>query len=142
MTNIRELTEADYPAIDQCIVDRVWERSNKKWAAMVDPQIVGDAVKNKHPHIHSVIVEETYLLVFAVAHLWFTAKFFIEEKLVLKLYDGPGKFSDVIQALEHTAKVTEASGILVGTSMAPNDKALVRLYEKEGFEFSQAGLYK
>lgn len=142
MINIREITVADYPVIDELVRQKLWERSKKKWTVIVDPLKVAAVVKNQNPNIHSVVVEETYILVFSMAHPWFSDQFFVEEKLVIKAFDGPGNFSDVTKALEHIARVSGAYGILTGTAMAPNDKALVRMYEKAGFEKSQVGLFK
>lgn len=142
MINIREITKADYPVIDELVRQRLWERANKKWTTAIDPSKVASVMKNQNPNIHSVVVEETYILVFSMAHPWFSDKFFVEEKLVIKAFDGPGNFSDVTKALEHIARVSGAYGILTGTAMAPNDVALTRMYEKAGFEQSQVGLFK
>lgn len=142
MTNIREVTEADFPAIDVLIHQRIWERANKKWTQFIDPAKVEDVLKNRHPTIHSVVVEETYLLVFSIVHMWFSNTFFVEEKLVIKPFKGTGKFSDVTKALEHIAKVSEASGILSGTLMAPHDKALARMYNRAGYDNINIGLLK
>jgi hypothetical protein len=142
MIHIRELTEADYPVIDELVRKRLWERSKKKWSATIDPSKVAAVMKNQNPNIHSVVVEETYILVFSMAHPWFSDKFFVEEKLVIKAFNGLGNFDDVTKALEHIARVSGAYGILTGTAMAPNDDALVRMYLKAGFEQSQVGLFK
>ena len=95
-----------------------------------------------NPNIHAVVVEDTYLLLFAVISPWFTNKTLIDEKLVFRLLDGPGKFSDVVKALEYIAKSTNTSGIMVGTALAPNDKVMVRMFQRAGFELSQSSLFK
>ena len=140
--NIRPLTKEDYPAIDAYIKKRPWERTNKKWTGLIDPTLIETTLKNMNPNIHAVIVENTYLVLFAVISPWFTNKTLIDEKLIFRLLDGPGKFSDVVKALEHIAKSTNASGIMVGTALAPNDKVMVRMFQRTGFELSQSSLFK
>ena len=143
MTNIREVDARDYAVIDAGIRARVWERSNKEWTKLIDPYMVRQVLINKHPDIHSIIVEETYLVSFALAKLWFTEEYFIEEKLVIRAYkDGKADFNSVIDALEHTARMTGAKGIITGTLMAPNNRAMSRLYQKRGFKIVQLGMLK
>jgi hypothetical protein len=140
--NIRPLTKEDYPFIDAYVKQRPWERTNKKWTGLIDPTLIETTLKNMNPNIHAVVVEDTYLLLFAVISPWFTNKTLIDEKLVFRLLDGPGKFSDVVKALEYIAKSTNTSGIMVGTALAPNDKVMVRMFQRAGFELSQSSLFK
>ena len=140
--NIRPLREDDYPFIDAYIKQRVWERANKKWVKLIDPVLLESTLKNTNPNIHVVIVKDTYLLAFSVISPWFTSKTLIDEKLIFRLLDGPGKFSDVIEALEYIAQTLYASGILVGTALAPKDEVLTRMFQHAGFEMNQMGLFK
>lgn len=140
--NIRPLTKEDYPAIDAYIKKRPWERTNKKWTGLIDPTLIETTLKNINPNIHAVIVENTYLVLFAVISPWFTNKTLIDEKLIFRLLDGPGKFSDVTAALDHIAASTNAAGIMVGTALAPSDKVMARMFQRAGFELSQSSLFK
>lgn len=140
--NIRPLTKEDYPFIDKYVKQRAWERTNKKWTSLIDPTLIETTLKNMNPNIHAVVVEDTYLLLFAVISPWFTNKTLIDEKLVFRFLDGPGKFSDVTAALEHIATSTNAAGIMVGTALAPSSKVMVRMYQRAGYELSQSGLFK
>lgn len=140
--NIRPLAEEDYPFIDQYIKQRPWERANKQWIKLIDPVLIEATLKNKNPNIHCVIVEDTYLVLFSVIRPWFTNKALIDEKLIFRLLNGPGKFSDAVAALEYIAKTTDAAGVMVGTALAPNDKVMVRMFQRAGFELSQSGLFK
>lgn len=142
MINIRPLTKEDYPHIEAYVKQRAWERADKKWIALIDSSRIEATLKNLNPNIHAVIVEDTYLLLFAVISPWFTSKTLIDEKLIFRLLDGPGKFSDVVKALEHIAESTNSAGIMVGTALAPKDNVMVRMFQKAGFELSQAGLFK
>ena len=140
--NIRPINEADYPQIDLYIEQRSWERAGKEWVKLINPALIKRVAMNKHPHIHTMIVEETYAVLFSVVKPWFTDSTLIEEKLIFKLFDGPGKFSDVIVALEHVAKTMGAVGILAGTALAPKDAVMVRILERQGFVVNHVGLFK
>jgi hypothetical protein len=142
MIQIRTINDTDKEAIDAYVNARVWERAEKKWVTTIDSELIRTACKNENPDIHSVIIEETYLLLFSIVKLWFSSEQFLEEKLLIKLLDGPGKFSDVTKAFDQMAQNLRIDHIVVGTAMAPNDKALVRMYMRNGFEQSATGLYK
>ena len=62
--------------------------------------------------------------------------------MIFRLYDGVGEFSDVISVLETLAQHENAAGIMVGTGLAPSDKAMSRMYQRVGFESSSSNLYK
>lgn len=140
--NIRPLRETDHAAIDAYIKQRPWERADKAWVALIDPTCIEATLKNMNPNIHCVIVKDTYLLLFSVVSPWFTNKRLIDEKLIFRLLDGPGKFTDVVDALEYIAKSMNASGIMAGTALAPSNKAMARMFQRAGFELSQTGLFK
>lgn len=139
---IRELVESDFPVVDAYIKQEIWKRAKKEWAQFVDPEKVEAVLKNTNQNIHAVIVDETYVLVFRVAHLWFTSNWFIEEMLVVRALPGKASFASVHRALDHICRVSGASGILAGTAMVPRDAAMVRLYKKGGFSVTQIGLFK
>lgn len=139
---IRPLTEADYPFIDEYIKQRPWERTSKKWVNLIDPDLIEKTLKNQNPKIDCVIVEDTYLVLFSVIRPWFTNKILIDEKLIFRLLDGPGKFTDVIEALEYIAQVMGASAVMAGTALAPKDEVLVRMFQRAGFESNHTGLFK
>jgi hypothetical protein len=142
MINIRFVEKCDYPAIEAYINDKVWTRADKLWTALIEPRLIERVLKGFNPCIHSIVVEETYLVLFATVRPWFTDQIIIDEKLIFRLHDGKGKFSDVIDALDAIAKEEDAAGIMVGTGLTPNDAAMSRLYKREGFEPSSSNLYK
>lgn len=142
MNNIRPLREEDYPFIDAYIKQRPWERANKEWVALIDPVLIESTLKNQNPNIHSVIVKDTYLVLFSVIKPWFTNKTLIDEKLIFRLLDGPGKFADVVEALEYIAHTMNAVGVMVGTALAPKDEVLVRMFQRAGFSTNYTGLFK
>ena len=142
MNTIRPLCEDDYPFIDNYIKQRPWERSNKKWVSLIDPVLIEATLKNQNPNIHAVIVKDTYLVLFSLGKPWFTKKALVDEKLIFRLLNGPGKFKDVVIALEYIAKTVGASGVMVGTGLVPKDAAMVRIYQHAGFEASSINLYK
>ena len=142
MSNIRPLRKEDYPFIDAYIEQRPWERAGKEWVSLIDPVLIESTLKNQNPSIHSVIVKDTYLLLFSVIKPWFTHKTLIDEKLIFRLLNGPGKFTDVVAALERIAHTMNASGVMVGTALAPKDEVLVRMFQRAGFSSSHAGLFK
>ena len=139
---IRPLTAADYPFIDEYIKQRPWERTSKKWVNLIEPDLIEKTLKNQNPKIDCVIVEDTYLVLFSVIRPWFTNKILIDEKLIFRLLDGPGKFTDVIEALEYIAQIIGASAVMVGTALAPKDEVLVRMFQRAGFESNHTGLFK
>lgn len=142
MINVRFVDEQDYSAIDDYIADEVWKRTHKAWAKLIKPKYIDRVLKGGNPNIHAVIVEETYLVLFSVIRPWFTDQTLLDEKLIFRLYDGVGEFSDVISVLETLAQHENAAGIMVGTGLAPSDKAMSRMYQRVGFESSSSNLYK
>jgi hypothetical protein len=142
MINIRFVGGQDEAAIDAYVADKVWGRADKLWTTLINPLHIGRVLKGFNPNIHAMVVEETYLVLFATVRPWFTDQIIIDEKLIFRLHDGKGKFSDVIDALDAIAKEENAAGIMVGTGLTPNDAAMSRLYKREGFEPSSSNLYK
>ena len=96
--NIRPLTKEDYPAIDAYIKKRPWERTNKKWAGLIDPTLIETTLKNMNPNIHAVIVENTYLVLFAVISPWFTNKTLIDEIIAKDgYYEGDPRVALIVE---------------------------------------------
>lgn len=82
----------------------------------------------------AVIVEETYLLIYAVGSPWYSDEYIdFYEMGVYRIARHCATFVSVTQAMEGIARQCGASRILVGTSLPENKRALVRLYERYGF---------
>lgn len=82
----------------------------------------------------SVIINETYLLCYLCHDTWWTHFKLFTEYSVMKIYNGPGTFKDVVDAIEHLARINNCKHIQVGTMFAPRDSSLCKIYENFGFE--------
>lgn len=142
MINIRFVAEQDYPDIDAYLADKVWGHADKLWTTLINPQYIERALKGFNPSIRALVIEETYLVLYALVRPWFTDQTIIDEKLIFRLRLGKGKFPDVIDTLNAIAKEENAAGVMVGTGLTHNDAAMSRLYQREGFEPSSSNLYK
>lgn len=81
---------------------------------------------------HAYIVNEQYLVVYAIGTPWYADDTFLEELLVLHLGNG-GSFKTVTDFLEAAAAQAGATLVISGTALASSDRALARLYAAQGF---------
>ena len=128
----RKIEERDFDSIRSAIRITVSEGS-KAWMNLIDLKEGTDRLFRGE--IPSFIVAETYLLVAAPAVPWYANDDtrVLSEHIVIKVYDGPGKFQDVVGALHALARYWDCRAICVGTALAPVDNALARLYARYGF---------
>lgn len=80
------------------------------------------------------VVAETYLVGYRLVNYKYGEGTYLEEYIVLKIHDGPGKFSDVIAFLRQEAVAWECKGILAATLLHFNNDKLVKAYERYGFK--------
>jgi len=141
---IRLIQIRDREPIRKAVYDTVARVGNQKqWFRTIDPEAVLRTIYSGEYYVY--IVEDTYLVMADCGSAWFADEGdkTLAEMLVLKVYpQGPGKFSDIPRALTALARAVGARAICVGTALAVNNRALARLYTREGFEASAVELYK
>lgn len=138
---LRVINPGDHEVIRSAISMAV-SSGSKEWLGLIDlEQGTNRLFRGEIP---SFIVAETYLLVAAPTTPWYAGDqtTVLAEHIVIKVYDGPGKFQDVIQALHAMARHWNCRGICVGTALAPIDNALARMYERHGFSKQAFELFK
>lgn len=139
--SIRGIHPGDEEVIRSAISMTV-KAGTKEWLRLIDLKRGTDRIiKGEVP---AFIVSETYLLVAAPAVPWYGADDtrVLAEHMVLKVYNGPGKFQDVIQAMHGLARHWNCRGICVGTALAPVNDALARMYQRHGFTKQAYELFK
>lgn len=136
MVNIRPITEQDRQAVQDTLV-RAYHKTNKPvirdtWEGFI-PAVADEIFIQQE--CKSVIVNETFVLCYLAVESWWTHVKVLVEYSVMRIYpDGPGKFSDVCEALEILAKEEGCKHIQVGTMFTPNDEPLARKYRSNGYE--------
>ena len=137
----RVIEPKDHDSIRSAISIAV-SAGSKAWMRLID--VEQGTARLFRGEIPSFIVAETYLLVAAPCTPWYSGDDtkVLSEHIVIKVYDGPGKFQDVVGALHALAHHWGCQGICVGTALAPIDNALARLYERHGFTKQAFELFK
>lgn len=132
MARYRKVERKDASAIVLAvhdIIERVQERGSKVWTKFIEADEVLDYISETD---YAYIVEDTFLVIYEIGSPWYTTARFLNEKLVLALKPG-GNFTDVTDFLEERRRAEDAVLTVVGTALAISDRALVRLYSREGF---------
>lgn len=104
---------------------------DKEVCRNVDPENVIDRILNQH--VHSVILDDQYLLVYDVGSMWHTPRVMLQELMLLRIKHGNSSMKDVVDLLDDLAVISHADTILVGGALAAKPKALARLYQRYGF---------
>ena len=136
MVAIREVNDSDRQALEATLL-LAYSKTNKPvvrdtWSGFI-PAVVDEIVLQRE--CTSVVVNETYVLCYYAGETWWTHLPIFVEYSVMRIYpEGPGKFSDVTEAMEILARKHGCKHIQVGTMFAPKDGPLVRKYERQGFE--------
>lgn len=139
---IRQVDARDYPAIDAFLAKGVPHLPNKNWQHLIDVAKLEPILKNQSP-LDVLIIDETYMVVVHPVVPWYSSSLVLEELLTERLYpNGEGTFKSLTQAMEIIAKDVNAVGIITGTALANNDKALGRMYTREGYVQGMIGFYK
>jgi len=142
--NLRPLSRKDHDQVEHALRTAVSSAgTSKQWFASIDlTKALQEIFSGKYL---VYIVEETYLVMADLGTAWFAAEDHkvLAEMLVLRVYPhGPGKFHDIPRALAALGRAVGARAIVVGTALAVNNRALARMYTREGFEPSATELYK
>lgn len=139
--NIRTISSKDLEAIRVSLEKAILSAEDKGWLHTVDIQVALGKIQSD---FISLIIEDTYLLCADVVTPWYSGEEtkVLAEMLVLRVYDGPGKFSSIPRALHSLAGVVGAGSIVVGTALATSNRALARMYLREGFIQSGVELSK
>lgn len=87
--------------------------------------IVGGGVK-------SVVVDESYLVVYDCGKPWYSFHNVLQELLVLRIGRG-SSFWAVTGVLDYLAEINGCSEIVVGGALTRAPKALCRLYSRAGY---------
>lgn len=140
MQLLRKVASKDYEAID--IAYDSLQKNTKQWLHYIDVPKARIVCRGQHPTIASVVVAETYLLVFHVVVPWFSSDSFLEELMLLKIYKNGVGFKQVHRAIDYLCTSLKLSGAMTGTALSTNDEALARMYERDGFQKSLIGLFK
>jgi hypothetical protein len=140
--NYRSLTDKDHEAIQVALWKAVAKAESKDWISSVDlPTAYQEITSGKYI---GLIVEETYLVMADIVTPWYAApdNKTLAELLVLRVYDGPGKFDSIPRVLQLLAETVGAGAIVVGTALTRTNRALQRMYARHGFQVSSVELFK
>lgn len=80
------------------------------------------------------VVQETYLIGYKLIEYKYGEGRHLQEYIVIKIYDGPGKFGDVITFLREEAVAWECKSILTATLLHSDNDRLVKAYQRYGFK--------
>ncbi len=85
---------------------------------------------------HSLIIDETYLVIYQITDLPSTRKHkVLTERLIAKIYpDGTGSLFNVFKFLAAEKQHTGASYVMVGDLMHPDQERYGRVLQKLGFK--------
>ena len=87
------------------------------------------------------VIDETYLVAFAITTPWYLSVQLLQELLVLRLRAG-GHFCVVTDFLLRKAKEAGCVMIGAGTALAPYDRTLASMYEQQGYRMGAYTLTK
>lgn len=80
------------------------------------------------------VVAETYLVGYRLVEYKYGEGRYLEEYIVIKIHDGPGRFADAVTFLREEAVAWECKGILAATLLHSDNSRLVKAYERYGFK--------
>lgn len=144
--NYRDIEPKDDPVIARKIVKAYNDsKSQKTWMKDLDEERFSETLYAifSEDYIFAKVVEETFLVIYQLICPWYSDNVvYLEECLVLRLYNNPVKFDVVIDYFDEMAKLHGCRGIFVATDMAKDDKKLSEKYENGGFKKESIKLYK
>ncbi len=113
-------------------------RSGKTWAAIVDVdaalEIFEWLCENESyaELLRAVIVGESHFLAYAVSPMWFApGRPWLVEQFFLRV--APGDHLLAMADIDQLAQSVGARGTVMATMLAPDDEALGRLFEQDGY---------
>ena len=137
---IRLVNKSDHNAIANKIFNSFWKDNPKSWHKFINPhKTLQSIIESK---LVAVILEETYLLLVHPTTPWYTDKTFLQELLVLKLYDGNCSLFLVPKALDYLANSCGCAGVLAGATTARDPEILLNLYGRYGYEQQSGFVFK
>lgn len=140
----RKVEQSDHLAIALVISQEEWKSPKKPWAQMVDTDKVICAMCGffEEDEIYSVVIKDSYVVVYSVEQPWFTQKEIINVFLVYKVAENGGTFKDVLSTLDDLAIKNNCAGICMGTALAKYDRALEKMFLSDGYLSTGIELYK
>ncbi|WWO60250.1 acetyltransferase [Xanthomonas phage SB3] len=126
----RPPTPNDAERIERAIVQALRSVSKESLGSLASPEKMLYSILSGEAR--SVVVEESYLVVYDYGIPWYSNKMFLFELMVLKI-GTEGSFSDVTDILDHLADQVDAKAIAVGSQLCKAPAALSRLYSRAGF---------
>ncbi|ATI16337.1 hypothetical protein HOS13_gp30 [Caulobacter phage Lullwater] len=134
MSSARKLRDSDYWLIKQVVDDRreYLQRSNRKpWFKYLDTDA---CMRFIYSCENAYVVNDAYLVCYEVINPAYAQEhiLFVEEVMVLRLVPG-SSFDAVTDFFEEVRERVGAVGIFAGTALAKSDRALARLYAKDGY---------
>jgi hypothetical protein len=112
------------------------ERDGKTWAQFLDAQACIDlfawlAVHEELQGLRCVIVNDSHLLAYCVAPMWFAPdKPLLVEQFFMRV--ARGSSDAAMEDVKQLARDNGCAAVLMATMLAPDDDALGRLYERHG----------
>lgn len=83
--------------------------------------------------VDSLVIDESYLLVYAVVQPWYSLdRIILSEEMVLRIRDG-SSFDAVVSTMKLLAENNDCDAIVTGGALARYPRALTRLYQRHGF---------
>lgn len=142
--SLRSVEEADKPFIIQKIKDEHFNAmttGTKNWLTNLSYEDV-DIFLDKFDSFQSLIINETYLVIYDVGELWWSDKKVLAENMILRIYNGQAKFSDIMKTLDVLAEINNCGYIDVGTALNKDMDRLNQKFIEHGYEPVQYNLIK
>lgn len=141
----RKIEPKDDAFITEAFVKAYHKADNiKSWMKNFDEKDLSDFlyIIFNEQDVYCYIVNETYLIVYTIAEPWYSKEKYLEECLVLRVYQTEEKFNCVTEFLNQEAIKHGCIGIYVATDMSTNNNVVSKLYQRCGFTEDSVKLYK
>lgn len=117
-----------------------------EWLDRLDYEAVMDSYHDMaylpaSPGLDTVILAGTHLLTFSIGAPWFNpGKRWLTEQFFTRIGTGPA--ASAYEALDDLARDLRVDATVMATSLAPNDEALGKLYEEQGYRLQSSQYIK
>lgn len=141
----RKIELRDDSFITEAFVKAYHKADNiKSWMKNFDEKDLSDFlyIIFNEQDVFCYIVNETYLVVYTISEPWYSKSKYLEECLVLRVYETNEKFKCVAEFLEQEAIKHGCIGIYVATDMSIKNNVVSRMYRRYGFTEDSIKLYK
>lgn len=85
------------------------------------------------PGVFTYVVDETYLVSYVIVPPWSMKGQVVQELMIARLYDNGGEFSNVIEFLQQEARTFQCIGVIVGSGLTKDDRAMAKVLSAHGF---------